>query len=113
MKTELTPEQSQCLFNIGVPKEAASIKEDTHGPALFILTDLLKLLPTKLIVGDDIYKFKIEGDDNSEDYWVSYYHYIRFDNKLIPMCIYAKAEEELIDALYCTVIWYYSKVYEN
>lgn len=113
MKTELTHEQSQRLFDVGVPKEAASIKEDIHGPALFTLTDLMKLLPTKLSNRDDTYLFKIEGDDNSEEYWVSYYHYKCFDGNVMPMCIYARAEEELIDALYCTVIWYYSKVWEN
>lgn len=113
MKTVLTHKQSQHLFDIGVPKEAANIKEDTHGPALFTLTDLLKLLPTKLNNRDDTYIFKIEGDKCSEDYWVSYYHYKRLYGNLMPMCIYARAEKELIDALYYTVIWYYSKVWEN
>lgn len=105
MKTVLTHKQSQRLFDVGVPKEAASIK--THASALFTLTDLLKLLPTTLDVDNDKYLLKIEGDNCSEDYWVSYYHYKRFDGNIMPMSLWACADSELINVLYRAVFWYY------
>lgn len=107
MKESLTQQQTEKLLALGVSKDKASIKEDMYGPALFTLTDLLKLLPSTLKVGDDRYIFKIEGDENGEDYWVSYYHYIFHEGSAMPLSLWAGAEPELIDALYIAVVWYY------
>lgn len=113
MKTILTPEQSNKLFELGIPKECASeiahVPGEDHGKLLengdmqihwvpnrvFTTNDLLKILPTEIqnqpIVithhNDDILEYPC---------WNAYYLGITNSH----LC------EELIDSLYELTIWY-------
>lgn len=133
MKTELTTEQSAHLIELGVPKEMAS--EVENGGAgnevdkyiyTFTLTDLLEILPKeiKIPVMDEILeepeyyiKYRIAFEWNSSDFgqtppkYIAYYKEVSWVAHDTPFIKFKS--DELIDALYELVCWYYEKFLKN
>lgn len=107
MKTRLTREESQHLFDLGVPKEKAS--EVIFNPNnrdydfVFSLTDLLngEILPKEIEVTGDIYQLAIFINKNT-----AYARYMRGD---CWAWTDTQISSELIDALYQLACWYYGE----
>lgn len=109
MKTELTTEQSQHLFELGVPEINATILGKLYKrendiwdyQRLFALTDLLEILPKEIYYYGDRYDFNIHHFrlynevDGEELWWASYGN---LDGSFVGC-------KELIDALYRLLCW--------
>lgn len=104
MKTELTIQESENLFALGIPKEKASKLFPTmyplEQPHVFTLTDLLEIL-TKEIYADINCKFRMES-------WVVECTVI-WDVQYVGIAESFIQNKELIDALYELACWYYGE----
>ena len=110
MKTTLTTEQSQHLFDLGVPKHKATEvmfnpNNDDYG-FVFSLTDFLngEVLPKEIMLD------KEHGLDFGWDFYANKWYAKYSDEDSI--CLYGNAwhvADELIDALYELVCWYYGE----
>lgn len=111
MKTELTAEQSQHLFSLGIPIWKASIFRsdcparvvgyiDEH---LFTLNDLIKLVPKTLEYFDHIYNFRMEYSTNDKEWYVGHYIYGMCAQSGLSWGGFHSAE--LVDALYKLIEW--------
>lgn len=111
MKTELTAEQSQHLIDLGVPEEMASFCEQMFDDGyrknpIFNLTDLLEMLPN--------YIYKHDGFRNRQYLryirWCGGWHEAYYYCSEVPFTLNPIIHsEELIDALYELVCWYYGE----
>ncbi len=108
MKTELTIEQSQRLIELGVaPNKASKVKEFddpvskwTHrGTPIFIIADLLGILPKVLRKDDKAYDYSLTM------YWnkTSYMWRVTYD--AATDCLGACDASELINALYGLIVF--------
>lgn len=109
MKAQLTKEQSQHLFELGISKEKAT-GIDYSNPILsyiervFTLTDLLEILPKEIKFKNTVYSIEI-GWNKFWDRWV-----VRYENtsEVIPSLLIdsenrfaaVHGSEEINDALY-------------
>ena len=107
MKIRLTPKQLDKLFELGVPKKAATRitshinSYEEYSYYYFTVTDLLDILPKKLDqAGYDIFIniYFLHG------MWVSGYEYLDLEeDKTVE--IHFESNHELIDSLYQLVLW--------
>lgn len=110
MKTELTPEQSQHLINLGVPKEKASINKLYYSNKnhcierriIFKLEDFLngEILPKEIKNDGEIADLCFDWNSETKQ-WCAAYSWLSEE--------YESHEEELIDALYELACWYYGE----
>lgn len=111
MKTELTVEQSQRLFSLGIPLEKASIFR-TDCPArvagfrdehLFTIKDLVELVPKVVEDYEQVFNFRMEYFSSCNEWYVGHYIY--------GICLQSDFSwqgfhsPELIDALYKLIVW--------
>lgn len=103
MKTVLTHEESQYLFDLGVPKEKASISEDMYGPALFKLEDFLngEILPKEIETKN--------GNACLDIQMMNEVCCVSYEYSGHGGCKGYGEGEELIDALYQLACWYYKE----
>lgn len=94
MKTILTEEQTNRLIELGVPANKISGKEynSPYGTQVFILNDLLDILPKQINVERSVVSLTIIAQEN---YWAACYVEIRFMAYLMTF-----TGVELIDAIY-------------
>lgn len=111
MKTNLTPEQSQRLIELGVNPSLASENteygawaDSEHGKPIFTLTDVISLLPKKIEAEIQNVRRVVQLEVRWHgDCWLARYsdlHGDIVDDKTSP-----KLDYELIDALYELTIW--------
>lgn len=100
MKTQLTREQSDKLIELGIPVDKQSGR-DFNSPyqGVFILTDLLEILPKEIITKNNSYHAFLNMYIIDE-MWIAVYEYIAFDSDIV-----VKNTKELIDALYELLLW--------
>lgn len=97
MKTQLTKEESQLLFALGVPKEKATECE---------LEDFLngEILPKEIVYYEDYdSEFTMQWNCSTQKWDVGYTYNMGFWKET------RYSSEELIDSLYQLACWYYGE----
>ena len=117
MKTNLTPEQSQRLIELGVdPSKASDFEEldvtDPNDPnqfleleyyRLFTLSDILSLLPKEIANEDgDPYGLQMDYDNKWE---ACYFNWVNFTMVCMEGSMHSEFAPELIDALFELLCW--------
>ncbi len=97
MKTELTPEESAKLIELGVDPTLASscYNTKTSENCIFTLTDILAILPKGIVSEGRIYHVVI--------HITNYFNEALYEHDEILLKGFAR--DELIDALYQLLIW--------
>lgn len=104
MDKQLTRQQRDKLFELGVPKEAASvstfyINNYREYWYYFTVTDLLEILPKEITVKENNHKTKLDISV-IDGLWCAAHKYIGFGGS-----VEYKKSKELIDALYELLVW--------
>lgn len=98
-KFVLTAEESNTLFNLGVPMGEATVFDEDNNDILFTLQDLLSILPKKVSDRQRIYELEISVDHYSDAWCVQYTHNTDVNNLEDSF----QSAEELIDAIYAEI----------
>lgn len=110
MKTNLTPEQSQRLIELGVDPSKASENteygawaDSEHGRPIFTLTDILSLMPKEIENEDgDPYGMQMDYDEKWE---ACYFNWVNLYMTNKESSLHSEFAPELIDALFELLVW--------
>lgn len=95
-KFVLTAEESNTLFNLGVPMGEATVFDEDNDEILFTLQDLLSILPKKITDRRRICELRIWVDHYSDNWCIKYTH----DTDVNDFEDSFVSADELIDAVY-------------